>query len=52
LYYNYIRAFYKKRKNHYVKQEYKPHPKVYYIPTEMGYEKKIKEWLEGLKKHE
>jgi len=37
-------------KNHYVKQEYKPSDKVYYIPTEMGYEKKIKEWLENLKK--
>ena len=39
-------------KNHYVKQEYKPSDKIYYIPTEMGYEKKIKEWLEGLKKDE
>ncbi|MFA6320244.1 MAG: replication-associated recombination protein A [Candidatus Omnitrophota bacterium] len=37
-------------KNHYVKQEYKPSSKAYYIPTEMGYEKKIKEWLENLKK--
>ena len=37
-------------KNHYVKQEYKPSDKTYYIPTEMGYEKKIKEWLEKLKK--
>lgn len=36
-------------KDHYVKQEYKPSNKVYYIPTEMGYEKKIKEWLENLK---
>ncbi|MBI4974694.1 MAG: replication-associated recombination protein A, partial [Candidatus Omnitrophica bacterium] len=33
-------------KDHYVKQEYKPSDKVYYIPTDMGYEKKIKEWLE------
>jgi putative ATPase len=39
-------------KNHYVKQEYKPSDKTYYIPTDMGYEKKIKEWLEHLKKHE
>lgn len=39
-------------KNHYVKQEYKPSDKTYYIPTDMGYEKKIKEWLENLKKHE
>ncbi|MDD5427905.1 MAG: replication-associated recombination protein A [Candidatus Omnitrophica bacterium] len=37
-------------KDHYVKQEYKPSEKIYYIPTEMGYEKKIKEWLEKLKK--
>ena len=35
---------------HYVKQEYKPSTKKYYIPTEMGYEKKIKEWLEELEK--
>lgn len=39
-------------KDHYVKQQYKPHPKTYYMPTEMGHEKKIKEWLEKLKKHE
>ncbi len=39
-------------KGHYVKQEYKPSDKTYYIPTEMGHEKKIKEWLENLKKHE
>ncbi|MFA5146520.1 MAG: replication-associated recombination protein A [Candidatus Omnitrophota bacterium] len=37
-------------KDHYVKQEYKPSDKVYYVPTAIGYEKKIKEWLEGLKK--
>ena len=37
-------------KNHHVKQEYKPSDKIYYVPTEMGYEKKIKEWLENLKK--
>ena len=37
-------------KNHYVKQEYKPSNKTYYVPTEMGYEKNIKEWLESLKK--
>jgi putative ATPase len=35
-------------KNHYVKQEYKPSAKRYYIPTSMGYESKIKEWLEKL----
>lgn len=39
-------------KDHYVKQEYKLSDKTYYIPTEMGYEKKIKEWLENLKNHE
>ncbi len=39
-------------KDHYVKQEYKPSDKTYYIPTEIGYEKQIKEWLEKLKKHE
>jgi len=36
-------------KDHYVKQEYKPSDKVYYFPTDMGHEKKIKEWLEKLK---
>lgn len=36
-------------KDHYVKQDYKPSDKTYYFPTEMGYEKKIKEWLEKLK---
>lgn len=38
--------------DHYVKQEYKPSDTKYYFPTEMGYEKKIKEWLEKLKKGE
>ncbi len=37
-------------KDHYVKQGYKPSDKTYYIPTEMGHEKKIKDWLEKLKK--
>ena len=37
-------------KDHYVKQQYKPSDKRYYFPTEMGYEKKIKEWLENLRK--
>jgi putative ATPase len=36
-------------KNHYVKQEYKPSEKVYYIPTDIGYEAKIKKWLDDLK---
>jgi putative ATPase len=39
-------------KDHYVKQEYKPSNTKYYFPTEIGYEKKIKEWLEKLKKNE
>ena len=39
-------------KDHYVKQVYKPSEVKYYIPTEMGYEKKIKEWLERLGKNE
>lgn len=39
-------------KDHYVKQEYKPSDKKYYFPTEMGYEKRIKEWLDKLKKDE
>jgi len=38
--------------NHYVKQEYMPANKKYYIPTVIGYEKKIKEWLEYLKKRD
>lgn len=36
--------------DHYVKQEYVPGKNRYYIPTVMGYEKKIKEWLEYLRK--
>ncbi|MDD3906052.1 MAG: replication-associated recombination protein A [Candidatus Omnitrophica bacterium] len=36
-------------KDHYVKQEYKPSDKRYYIPTDMGHEKRIKEWLEKLR---
>jgi putative ATPase len=39
-------------KNHYVKQEYKPSGKQYYIPTSMGYEAKIREWLGKLKNGE
>ncbi|MBD3379035.1 MAG: AAA family ATPase [Candidatus Omnitrophica bacterium] len=34
---------------HYVKQNYTRVKKRYYIPTEMGYEKKIKEWMELLR---
>ena len=42
-------------KNHYVQQEYMPGGEQgqwagkYYIPTSMGYESKIKEWLKNLK---
>jgi putative ATPase len=39
-------------KDHYVKQQYKPSETKYYFPTEMGYEKKIKDWLEKLREHE
>ncbi len=38
-------------KNHYVKQQYLPDEVVnekYYIPSENGYEKKIKQWLDFL----
>lgn len=34
---------------HYVKQQYKPHDTVYYEPTGLGYEAKIKERMEKLK---
>ena len=44
--YKYAHSFDK----HYVRQEYKPSDKKYYIPTEMGYEAKIKKWLEELRK--
>jgi len=37
-------------KDHFVKQEYIPEKKKYYIPSTIGYEKKIKEWLEILDK--
>jgi len=39
-------------KNHYVKQQYLPDElvdKKYYVPSENGYEKKIKQWLDYLK---
>lgn len=34
---------------HYVKQDYLPEARVYYEPTELGFEKTIKEWLSRLK---
>ncbi|MDO4765583.1 MAG: replication-associated recombination protein A [Eubacteriales bacterium] len=41
--------------NHYVKQQYLPDElvgKVYYEPTAQGYERRIREWLDYLKKEE
>jgi len=35
---------------HHAGQDFIPEKRQYYIPTQMGYEKKIAEWLEGLKK--
>ena len=35
-------------KGHYVEQKYTPEKKKYYIPTDIGHEKKIKEWLANL----
>jgi len=37
-------------KDHYVEQEYMPEERRYYEPTDIGYEKKIKEYLDRLKK--
>jgi putative ATPase len=42
--YKYAHSF----EGHYVDQEYMRKKKKYYIPTNMGYEKKIKEWMEYL----
>jgi len=36
-------------KDHYVKQTYAPNLAQYYVPTELGYEAKIKAWMEHLK---
>ncbi|MBU0581333.1 MAG: replication-associated recombination protein A, partial [Candidatus Margulisbacteria bacterium] len=36
--------------NGYVPQDYLPEKKKYYQPTDRGYEKKIKDWLDFLKK--
>ncbi len=35
--------------DHYVKQEYAPNVPTYYIPTILGYEAKIKAWMEHLR---
>lgn len=37
-------------KKHYVKQDYLPEKRIYYIPTNQGFEAKIKKWLEELEK--
>ena len=37
--------------NHHVKQEYAPTKTVYYTPTDLGFEKTIKAWLEQLSRH-
>ena len=34
---------------HYVKQDHMRKKKIYYVPTDIGFEKKIKEWMENLK---
>jgi putative ATPase len=36
--------------NHYVEQDYMRKKRTYYVPGDLGYEKKIKEWLAFLKK--
>jgi putative ATPase len=36
-------------KDHYVEQEYIPEKRVYYEPADIGYEKKIKEYLDKLR---
>jgi len=38
-------------KDHYVDQDYIPEKKTYYEPTNIGYEKKIKEYLDRIRKH-
>jgi len=38
-------------KDHYVDQEYTPEKRVYYEPTDIGYEKVIREYLAKLKTH-
>jgi putative ATPase len=36
-------------KDHWVDQRYLPDERLYYIPSDQGHEKKIKEWLEKIK---
>lgn len=37
---------------HYVEQEYSVKGRKYYFPADIGYERKIKEWLENLRKRD
>lgn len=46
--YKYAHSF----EGHYVEQDYMRKKKKYYEPVDIGYEKKIKEWMEMLKKLE
>ena len=39
-------------KGHYVEQEHMRKKRSYYIPTDQGFEKKIREWMEHLKRSE
>jgi len=38
-------------KDHFIDQDYMPEKRRYYVPGNLGYEKKIKEWLEELNKN-
>jgi putative ATPase len=46
--YKYAHSF----EGHYVKQDYMRKRKTYYFPTDIGFEKRIKEWMRELKKLE
>jgi len=46
--YKYAHSF----EGHYVEQDYLRKRKKYYMPTDIGYEKKIKEWMRNLEKPE
>ena len=35
--------------NHYVKQDYTPEKRIYYEPSDLGFEKQIKAWLKHIK---
>ena len=38
-------------KDHFVEQEYIPEKRTYYEPTDIGYEKKIREYLERIREN-